>query len=143
MTRTRLGHVHLKVRDVERAVAFYEAVVGLGLRERYGTYAFLAFGDRHHDLAVQGVGEDAPGPARGVGLYHVAFEVPDAAALARVHERLRERGVDVTPVDHGISEALYFEDPDGNGVEIYRDTRGENDQNEWDGRNERFDPADR
>jgi len=135
-----LGHVHLTVRDVERAVEFYTGVLGLSVTERHGRYAFLSFGRRHHDLALQAVGTDASGPGRGVGLYHVAFAVDDPAALAATHERLRERGVDVSPVDHGISKAIYFDDPDGNGVEVYLDTR-DGDDERWRGHSEPFDPA--
>jgi len=136
-----LGHVHLKVRDLERAVAFYRAVLGLEVTERHAEYAFLTFGEHHHDLALQAPGEGAPGPGRGVGLYHSAWEVPDAEALRVTHERLRERDVEVTPVDHGISKALYFDDPDGNGVEVYLDMREARGTEEWTGRNERFDPT--
>jgi catechol 2,3-dioxygenase len=139
---TMVGHVHLKVRDLDRALEFYQQVLGLEVTERHGSYAFLSFGERHHDVALQELGADADGPGRGVGLYHAAFEVPDAETLAAVHERLQDHDVQVSPVDHGISEALYCSDPDGNGIEIYRDTRIENDQQTWQGRNERFDPAD-
>ncbi|UPV72928.1 VOC family protein [Halorussus limi] len=137
---TELGHVHLKVRDVDRAVAFYRDVLGLDVTERVGNFAFLSFGERHHDVALQGLGPDAEGPGRGVGLYHAAFEVPSADALRETHRRLRERGVAVSPVDHGISKALYFEDPDGNGLEVYLDTREGNDRTEWRGENAQFDP---
>ena len=129
-----LGHVHLRVREVDRAVEFYTGVLDLTVTERRGRYAFLSWGDRHHDVALQGVGEEAPGPGRGVGLYHAAVEVDDRAALRGVQDRLRDRGVAVSAVDHGISEALYFDDPDGNGLEVYRDTRRERDREEWDGR---------
>ena len=152
-----LGHVHLKVRDVERAVEFYTEILGLDVTERTGQFAFLTFGERHHDVALQGLGPDAPsrgdepldssearrashGPNRGVGLYHAAFEVEDPEALAATHRRLRERGISVSPVDHGISKALYFSDPDGNGLEVYLDTRNQNDQRTWGGQNARFDP---
>lgn len=136
-----VGHVHLKVRDLERAVEFYMDVLGLGVEEHHRRFAFLSFGDRHHDVALQEVGRDAAGPSspRAVGLYHAAFEVEDAATLEAVYDRLLERGVRVSPVDHGISKALYFDDPDGNGLEVYVDTRAEGGQH-WDGRNERFDP---
>mgnify|MGYP006274987451 CR=1 FL=1 len=135
-----VGHVHLKVRDVDRAVEFYTTVVGLDVTERHGSFAFLSFGDRHHDVALQGVGADADPPGTGVGLYHTAFEVTSGDALAAVYERLESRDVPVSPVDHGISKALYFDDPDGNGVEVYLDTRADRDQYEWEGVNERFDP---
>ena len=136
-----VGHVHLKVRDIERALAFYRSVLGLDVTEREGRYAFLSWGERHHDVALQAVGADADDPGRGVGLYHVAFEVATPAALASVYERLRAREVPVDPVDHGISKALYCSDPDGNGVEVYLDTREANDRSTWEGHNERFDPS--
>jgi catechol 2,3-dioxygenase len=135
-----VGHVHLKVRDVERSIDFYTEVLGLGVTERYGRFAFLSYGTRHHDVAVQEVEADPSGHESGVGLYHAAFEVDSTDALAAVFDRLREGYVRVSPVDHGISKALYFDDPDGNGIEVYYDTREENDQQEWGGRNERFDP---
>ncbi|WP_232687324.1 VOC family protein [Halobacterium zhouii] len=134
-----LGHVHLKVRDVERALDFYQGVLDLEVSERPGNYAFLTFGEHHHDVALQGVGDNAPGPGRGVGLYHAAFEVDTPARLREVYQRLRERGVGVSPVDHGISKALYFDDPAGNGLEVYVDTRDEHGP-EWEGTNRRFDP---
>jgi catechol 2,3-dioxygenase len=126
---------------VDRAVEFYRDVLGLDVTERAGRFAFLSFGDHHHDLALQEVGTDAEGPRAGVGLYHAAFEVPDAEALEATYRRLRERGVEVSPVDHRISKALYFDDPDGNGLEVYLDTRAENDREEWRGENRRFDPG--
>jgi len=138
---TLVGHVHLKVRDADRAVEFYTAALGLEVTERHGSFAFLSFGDRHHDVALQGVGADAPGPGPGIGLYHTAFEVQSPDALAATYERLRERDVTISPVDHGISKAIYFDDPDGNGVEVYLDTRADRDQYEWAGVNERFDPS--
>ncbi|MFW5939849.1 MAG: VOC family protein [Halolamina sp.] len=147
MSAAHLGHVHLKVTDVEHAVAFYRDVLGLDVTERVNCFAFLTFGDHHHDLALQGIGveatdDDVPAAPRGprVGLYHSAWEVESADALRETAERLRERGVAVSAVDHGISKALYFDDPEGNGVEVYLDTREEHDIHEWNGRNARFDP---
>ncbi|MFC5365955.1 VOC family protein [Salinirubrum litoreum] len=153
-----LGHVHLKVRDVDRAVEFYTDLLGLSITERHANFAFLSFGEHHHDLALQGLGGasasasagtsaadrggdgDASGRSR-VGLYHTAFEVESPAELRAVFDRLIEREVRVSPVDHRISKALYFDDPDGNGVEVYLDTRAETGQDDWHGENRRFDPA--
>jgi len=142
---SHLGHVHLKVRDTERAVEFYESVLGLEVTERVGRFAFLTLDEHHHDLALQVAGGaddgDSVADQRGPGLYHAAWELEDAEALQRAYERLQERGVIVSPIDHGISKALYFEDPDGNGVELYVDTREEREIHDWDGRNQRFDPT--
>ncbi|QLD86500.1 VOC family protein [Natronomonas halophila] len=135
-----LGHVHLKVRDVERVGSFYTDVFDLAITERVGRYAFLSFGEQHHDVALQGVGADAPTPAPGVGLYHAAFEVESSDELRAVYETLDERSVDVSPVDHGISKALYFDDPSGNGLEVYLDTRDTMEE-DWVGTNSRFDPT--
>lgn len=135
--RISVCHVHLKIRDIERSVAFYTDVFDLAARERYDRFAFLSWGDQHRDVALQEVGSDATGP--GVGLYHAAIEVKSRDALAAVYKTLRE--LPVSPVDHGISKALYFDDPDGNGLEAYIDTHESNDRTEWNGRNERFDPT--
>lgn len=135
-----LGHVHLKVRELDRAVDFYTDVLGLAVNERQSNFAFLSFGTHHHDLALQALGADAAEPSPGVGLYHSAWEVPDGESLRETYERVRDRGVDVAPVDHRISKALYFDDPDGNGVEVYLDTREETDREQWHGENRRFDP---
>lgn len=134
-----LGHLHLTVRDLDRSVAFYETVVGLEERERYENFSFLSFGEHHHDLALRALGDVAATPGPNVGLYHSAWEVTSREALRDVYERVRDRDVQVSPVDHGISLALYFDDPDGNGVEVYLDTREGRDE-KWRGRSERFDP---
>jgi catechol 2,3-dioxygenase len=122
---TRIGHAHIKVRDLDRAVAFYTRFFNLRVTEQLeGYYAFLSGGEFHHELALQNVGPAAPAaPSRGVGLYHIAFEVPDQAAFAQAFRALRAAGVPVAAVDHRISWAMYFSDPDGNGLEIYWDTR--------------------
>lgn len=135
-----VGHVHLKVRRLARSVEFYTSLLGLDVEERTGRYAFLSWGERHHDVALQEVGADAPGPGPGVGLYHAAFEVDEPAAIRELYRRLREEGIDVSPVDHHISKALYFDDPDGNGLEVYLDTRDRATE-QWEGRNRRFDPT--
>ena len=127
--KARIGHAHLKVKDLDRAAAFYERFLGLRVRERAADrYVFMSGGELHHEIALQKVGADAPVPARySVGLFHVAFEVPDKRAFAEAYLRLRGDGVPVAAVDHRISWAMYFKDPDGNGLEIYCDTRSEPD----------------
>lgn len=134
----KIGHAHLTVRDLERALACYIDLLGLRLIEQVGDqYAFLSSGAMHHEIALQYVGGDAPAPPQhGTGLYHVAFEVPDQASLARMYQTLTTAGVMVHPVDHLISWALYFSDPDDNGLELYWDTRQEpGGATLWQGRN--------
>lgn len=141
---TKIGHAHLKVRDLDRAIAFYTRFLNLHETERVGDhYAFLTGGAYHHEIALQHVGPDAPHPpAHGTGLYHVAFEVPDRRAFAEAYRTLTEAGVAVASVDHFISWAMYFDDPDGNGLEIYWDTRGEpNGRQVWRGENAPLDRA--
>ena len=137
-SRPSLGHVHLEVTDLDRSIDFYCTHLALEVTERTGPFAFLSWGDRHHDLALQEI-DGVPNPSNGVGLYHVAFEVETEAVLASIYRGLRDDGVPVSPVDHGISKALYVSDPDGIGVEIYVDTRSSLDQR-WGGRSKRFDP---
>ncbi len=140
LSPARLGHVHLKVCDLDRSVAFYESALGLSVTERRADVAYLASGARHHDLALRAVG-NASGPGSGIGVSHVAWEVRSPAALRDAYDRLRGMDVDASAVDHGISKALYFEDPDGNEVELYLDTRAVAGRDRWDGRNREFDPA--
>lgn len=136
----KLGHVHLKVRDLDRALAFYRDLLGLRVTERLGgDMVFLTFGAAHHDIALQAVGAGAPSPAPyGVGLYHTAFEVDTEDELRAFAKKLTGAGIVVAGVDHGISHALYLSDPDGNGVEIYRDTRAEQNSPEWNGHSTRL-----
>ncbi len=122
---TRVGHVHLKVADLERAIAFYRDVMGFELQQRFGTEAaFLGAGGYHHHIGLNTwhSRNAPPAPTRSAGLYHVAFLYPDRAALARTLRRVLDCGVKLDgAADHGVSEALYFRDPDDNGIEIYRD----------------------
>lgn len=121
----RIGHVHLKVADLDRALGFYCGVLGFELMQRYGTQAaFVAAGGYHHHIGLntwesQG---GSPPPSGTTGLYHVAILYPTRAALADALVRLAEAGVPLDGAsDHGVSEALYLRDPDGNGVELYWD----------------------
>lgn len=121
----RIGHVHLKVADLERALAFYCGVLGFELMQRYGSgAAFISAGGYHHHIGLntwesQGGSPPAPG---ATGLYHLAILYPSRAALADALRRLIEAKVPLDGAsDHGVSEALYLRDPDGNGIELYRD----------------------
>lgn len=136
--RTKIGHAHLKVRHLERSVAFYTRYFDLHVVEQVGDlYAFLTGGEMHHEIALQARGSMAPGPLpHGIGLYHIAFEVPSRADFAKAYRELTEGGVEVAAVNHFISWAMYFNDPDGNGLEIYCDTRHDPDGTPvWDGMN--------
>ena len=121
----RIGHVHLKVADLERAIAFYRDALGFELTQRYGRQAaFLSAGGYHHHIGLN-TWESAGGapPARGsTGLYHLAILYPTRAELADALRRLTQAGISLEgAADHGVSEALYLRDPDGNGVELYWD----------------------
>jgi catechol 2,3-dioxygenase len=123
--QTRVGHVHLKVADLERAIAFYSGVLGFDLVQRYGTQAaFLSAGGYHHHIGLntwESKGGTPPPPGH-TGLYHTAFLYPDRAALADACLRVAKAGIPFDgAADHGVSEAVYLRDPDGNGVELYRD----------------------
>lgn len=122
---TRIGHVHLKVADLDRALAFYCGVLGFEITQRYGTQAaFISAGGYHHHIGLNTwESKGGPRPAPGTtGLYHTAILYPDRASLADALKRLIAAGVPLTGAsDHGVSEALYLDDPDGNGVELYRD----------------------
>jgi catechol 2,3-dioxygenase len=134
---TTIGHAHLKVRDLARSVAFYTRFFDLQVTEEVpGAFAFLSGGPMHHELALQEAGPDAAPPnPNGIGLYHVAFEVPDQRSFAQAYNTVTKAGVPAAAVDHGISWAMYFADPDGNGLEIYWDTRREpQGKARWNGR---------
>jgi catechol-2,3-dioxygenase len=117
----QLSHVHLKVRDARVAAEFYRRLLGYEISESLESLVFLTAGSRHHDLALQSVGESPESSPLGprIGLYHVAFEVTSPEELEEMARRLRGLGCPVHGVDHGISHALYSEDPDGNGLEFF------------------------
>jgi catechol 2,3-dioxygenase len=122
---TRIGHVHLKVSDLERAIDFYSRVMGFDLKLRYGkSAAFLSAGGYHHHIGLNTWESrgGSPAPDGHTGLYHTAFLYPTRKALAEALRQVISAGVKLDgAADHGVSEALYFRDPDGNGIEIYCD----------------------
>ena len=123
--RVRVGHVHLKVADLDRALVFYRDVLGFEVTQRMGWQAaFLSAGGYHHHVGLntwESAGGSPPPPGT-TGLYHVAFLYPDRPSLADALARLVRAGIPLDgAADHGVSEALYLRDPDGNGVELYRD----------------------
>ena len=131
----RIGHVHLKVADLGRSLAFYCGVLGFELTQRYGAQAaFVSAGGYHHHIGLNTwESQGGPPPAPGTtGLYHIAILLPNRRELARTFKRVLENGVRIDGAsDHGVSEAIYFRDPDGNGIEIYRDR----DPQDWPRRN--------
>lgn len=121
----RIGHVHLKVADLDRALTFYCGVLGFELQQRFGTQAaFVSAGGYHHHIGLntwESAGGSPP-PPRCTGLYHVALLYPDRAELADAVRRVLAAGLELDgAADHGVSEAIYLRDPDGNGLELYRD----------------------
>ena len=124
-TATRVGHVHLKVADLDRAIAFYSGVLGFEVQQRHGTQAaFLSAGGYHHHVGLntwESAGGTPPPPGH-TGLYHTAFLFPDRASLGAAMRRVIDARIPLDgAADHGVSEAIYLRDPDGNGVELYRD----------------------
>jgi catechol 2,3-dioxygenase len=129
--RVDIGHVHLKVADIERSLAFYRDVLGFEVQQRWGDQAaFISAGGYHHHIGLntwESRGGSPPPPGT-TGLYHIAIRYPDRATLADALRRLVEARVPLDgATDHGVSEAIYLRDPDGNGVELYRDRP----QEEW------------
>jgi len=119
-----IGHVHLKVADLDRALGFYCGVLGFDLMQRLGAAAFISAGGYHHHIGLntwESLGGSPPAPGT-TGLYHIAIRYPDRRTLADALLRLQRAGIPLDGAsDHGVSEALYLRDPDGNGVELYRD----------------------
>lgn len=127
------GHVHLKVSDLDESVNFYSYILGMKETERVANhYSFLTFGKKHHDLALQKIGRSAPlYRDYQIGLYHSAFIVKTITELKKVISRLKEKKVNYRTVDQGISKSVYFNDPDGIGVEVYFVTGDKN--TKWQG----------
>lgn len=122
---TRIGHVHLKVSDIKRSLDFYCGLLGFELITMYGTdAAFISAGGYHHHIGLNTwySRNRPPGPVNAPGLFHTAILYPTRKDLAEIYKRLLDAGYPLTGAsDHGVSEALYLNDPDGNGVELYRD----------------------
>ena len=123
--RVDIGHVHLKVADIDRALDFYCGILGFELMARLGDdAAFISAGGYHHHIGLNTWESKGgtPAPPGHTGLYHTAIRYPDRKALADALRRLADAGISLDGAsDHGVSEALYLRDPDGNGVELYRD----------------------
>lgn len=123
--QTRIGHVHLKVADLNRALEFYSDLLGFEVTMMYGSQAaFISAGGYHHHIGLNTWHSKSWPPASkdGVGLYHTAILYPTRKDLAIIYDRLRRAYYPLTGAsDHGVSEALYLDDPDGNGVELYWD----------------------
>ena len=122
-TRMRLGSVRVRVRDVARSEAFYRTTLGLDVTERMGSHVFLAAGPEHFALALEGVGIENGGVAPHVGLASIGWEVPDVWEFWRTHRRLQSAGIRFAAQDEGVRWTLRFDDPDGNAVEVYVDSR--------------------
>lgn len=129
--RVKVGHIHLKVADLERAIAFYNGVLGFEVTQRFAnTAAFLSAGSYHHHIGLNTweSKDGSPPPPRSTGLYHVAFLYPTRTLLAKALMSVLGAGIQLDgAADHGVSEALYLRDPDENGVELYWDRP----KNEW------------
>ncbi len=122
---TTVGHIHLRVSDLERAIGFYSGVLGFDVMQRYGRQAaFLSAGGYHHQIGLntwESAGGTPPPPGH-TGLYHTAFLYPTRADLADALRRVQAAGIPLEgAADHGVSEAIYLRDPDENGVELYWD----------------------
>lgn len=123
--QTRIGHVHLKVADLERSLTFYHDLLGFEVTMKYGTQAaFISAGGYHHHIGLNTWHSKdlPPAPVNSVGLYHTAILYPTRKDLAIIYQRLIKVNYPLTGAsDHGVSEAIYLDDPDGNGVELYWD----------------------
>ena len=124
-TQTRIGHIHLKVADLNRSLEFYQGLLGFEITTMYGNQAaFISAGGYHHHIGLNTWHSKGapPAPRDGVGLYHTAILYPTRKDLAGIFDRIRRANYPLTGAsDHGVSEALYLNDPDGNGVELYWD----------------------
>jgi catechol 2,3-dioxygenase len=122
----QLGHANIRVRDVERSTKFYTEVLGLEVTHRRGNQVFLSAREHSHELAIRGMGPDAPGPdSSRVGTNHFAWEMASFEDLQAMVRHLKAKGVEILRVrDNPFSVGVYFNDPDGNGIEVYFEEPG-------------------
>ena len=140
--QTKIGHVHLKVSDIEKSLKFYKDILGFELVTMYGSQAaFISAGGYHHHIGLNTWNSKGAPPANeyGVGLFHVAILYPTRKDLAAIFKRLIDKKYPITGAsDHGVSEAIYLNDPDGNGLELYWDKPKENWPKKSDGSTEMY-----
>ncbi|MEK6890128.1 MAG: VOC family protein [Nanoarchaeota archaeon] len=130
----KLNHIHLKISSLKKSEAFYINILGFKVRERVGPFLFLHLGEEHHALALQERDDANPVDENTLGLYHFALEVQTKKEFQEIMKKLKENNIDYGLIDHVISKAIYFSDPDNNGIEIMIDTRKQKDQI-WKGKN--------
>ncbi|MCB9208213.1 MAG: VOC family protein [Ignavibacteriales bacterium] len=140
--QTKIGHVHLKVSDIEKSLKFYKDILGFELVTMYGSQAaFISAGGYHHHIGLNTWNSKGASPANeySVGLFHVAILYPTRKDLAAIFKRLIDKKYPITGAsDHGVSEAIYLNDPDGNGLELYWDKPKENWPKKSDGSTEMY-----
>lgn len=126
MKPDHLGHVHIKVNNLDKAVNFYTNILGLKITEKIDEeFVFLSLGKHHHDVALMNLKNAPFAKEFSTGLFHFAFEVKDMKEFAKFYKKFKQHNLPITTVDYGISKAMYTEDPSKNIVEIYVDTRNE------------------
>jgi catechol 2,3-dioxygenase len=132
----QLGHANIRVRDLERSEKFYTEVLGLQVNHRRGSTAFLSVREHSHELAIRAIGSDALGPDESqIGTNHFAWEMASFEDLQQMYRHLKEKGVEVLRVrDNAFSVGVYFNDPDGNGIEVYYEDLEAYRRGVWEGR---------
>ena len=130
----KLNHIHIKVSNLKKAKEFYINILEFKIREQMGPFLFLHLGDEHHALALQEREDASPVDENSIGLYHFALEVQNEKEFQEIIEKLKKNNIDYDIVNHGISQTVYFSDPDNNGIEVMVDTRKQKDQI-WKGKN--------
>ena len=133
MKPNHLGHVHIKVNNLDKAIKFYTKIIGLKITEKVGSeFVFLSLGKHHHDVALMNLNNAPFAQEFSTGLFHFAFEVKNMKEFAKFYKKFKLNKLPITTVDYGISKAIYTEDPSKNIIEIYLDTR--NERKLWEGK---------